>query len=111
MFETQKSGYKTGSEKIGLNITTLASPKVGQDQVSGGVRSSVGMPHLLQMFYGNLSQLGNKVQISNRVKNWCNVWSMEIVTVYGHHPECCVTFKRGDLILFDKIPVPTTELP
>ena len=34
----------------------------------------------------------NKVQISNRVKNWCNAWLMEGVTVYGHHWECRVTF-------------------
>ena len=38
MFETQKSGNKTSSGDNGLNITTFASPKVGQDQVSGGVR-------------------------------------------------------------------------
>ena len=37
MFETQKSGNKTSSGDIGLNIRTHASPKVGQDQVSGGV--------------------------------------------------------------------------
>ena len=37
MFETQKSGNKTSSGKIDLNIITLASPKVGQHQVSGGV--------------------------------------------------------------------------
>ena len=37
MFETQKSGDKTSSGEIGLDIRTLASPKVGQDQVSGGV--------------------------------------------------------------------------
>ena len=37
MFETQKSRNKTSSGEIGLNIRTLASPKVGQDQVSGGV--------------------------------------------------------------------------
>ena len=37
MFETQKSGNKTRSGEIGLNIRTLASPKVGQDQVFGGV--------------------------------------------------------------------------
>ena len=37
MFETQKCGNKTSSGAIGLNIRTLASPKVGQDQVSGGV--------------------------------------------------------------------------
>ena len=37
MFETQKSENKTSSGEIGLNIWTLASPKVGQDQVCGGV--------------------------------------------------------------------------
>ena len=37
MFETQKSGNKTSSGEIGLNIRTLASPKVGQGQVSRGV--------------------------------------------------------------------------
>ena len=37
MFETQKSGNKTRSGEIGLDIRTHASPKVGQDQVSGGI--------------------------------------------------------------------------
>ena len=37
MFETKTSGNKTSSGEFGLNIRTLASPKVGQDQVSGGV--------------------------------------------------------------------------
>ena len=37
MFETQKSGDQTSSREIGLNFTTFASPKVRQDQVSGGV--------------------------------------------------------------------------
>ena len=37
MFENQKSGNKTSSGDIGLNIRTLASPKVGQDQLSRGV--------------------------------------------------------------------------
>ena len=65
MFETQKSRNETNSGDIGLNIRdscsySLASPKVGQDQVSGGVSVPVGMPHPLQMFYGNLSQLGKK---------------------------------------------------
>ena len=36
-FEIQKSGDKTSSGEIGLDIRTHASPKVGQDQVSGGV--------------------------------------------------------------------------
>ena len=58
MFEIQKSGDNTSSGEIGLDIRTHASPKVGQDQVSGGVASYVGMPHPLHMFYGNLAQLG-----------------------------------------------------
>ena len=33
MFETQKSGNKTSSGEIGLNIRILASPKVGQSPV------------------------------------------------------------------------------
>ena len=37
VFENQKSGNKTSLGEIGLNIRTLASPKVGQDQVSRGV--------------------------------------------------------------------------
>ena len=60
MFETQKSGNKTSPGEIGLNIRTLASLKVGQGQVSGGVSVLLGMPHPLQIFYGNISQLGKK---------------------------------------------------
>ena len=37
MFETQKSRNKTSSGEIGLDIRTHASPKVGRNQVSGGV--------------------------------------------------------------------------
>ena len=37
MFETQKSGNKTSSGEIGLDIRANASPKVGQVKVSGGV--------------------------------------------------------------------------
>ena len=37
VFEIQRSGDKTISGEIGLDIRTHASPKVGQDQVSGGV--------------------------------------------------------------------------
>ena len=74
------------------------------------------MLHPLQMFYVNLIQLGkrsNSVIRARSVKgqNWFNVSSMEGVTVYGNPPECRVPFGRGDLILFDKIPVPTIELP
>ena len=37
VFEIQRSGDKTSLGEIGLDIRTHASPKVGQDQVSGGV--------------------------------------------------------------------------
>ena len=37
MFAIQKFGQKTSSGGIGLDIRTQASPKVGQDQMSGGV--------------------------------------------------------------------------
>ena len=37
VFKIQKSGDKTSSGEIGLDIRTHAIPKVGQDQVSGGV--------------------------------------------------------------------------
>ena len=37
VFEIQKSGDKTSSRETGLDTRTHASPKVGQDQVSGGV--------------------------------------------------------------------------
>ena len=37
MFEIQKSGDKTSSGEIGLDITAHANPKVGHDKVSGGV--------------------------------------------------------------------------
>ena len=47
---------KTSSGESGLNIRTY----VGHDQVIGELASSVGMPHPLQMFYGNLEQLGKK---------------------------------------------------
>ena len=35
--ELKKSGNKTSSGEIGLDMRTHAGPKVGQDQVSGGV--------------------------------------------------------------------------
>ena len=100
MFVNQKSGDKTSSGEIGLDIRTHASPKVGQDQVSGGVSVICWHAVPVALIYGNLAQLGRKSNsvIRSRsvtVKYWCNVLSMESVTVCGHHPECRVTFRRG----------------
>ena len=56
MFETKKkkSGNKASSGEIGLNIRTLASPKVRGDQVSGGVSVLCWHATWLQMPYGIL---------------------------------------------------------
>ena len=45
--EIQKSGDKTSSGETGLDIRTHASPKVGQDQVSGGVAKRDGLVLIL----------------------------------------------------------------
>ena len=78
MFKTQKSRNKISSGDIGLIIRTLASPKVGQDQVSGGV--SVLCWHaapVANVLWKPLAirykvKFGYKVKISNRVKHWRN---------------------------------------
>ena len=100
MFEIQKSGDKTSSGEIGLHIRTHASPKVGQDQVSGGVSVRCWHAAPVEKVYGNLEHLGKKSNsvIRSRLvmlKNLCNSLSMEGVTVCGLHPECRVTFGRG----------------
>ena len=70
MFEIQKSGDKTSSGEIDLDIRTHASPKKGQDQVSGGV--SVLCWHAAPAYVlwkpctiRQKVKFGNKVQISN----------------------------------------------
>ena len=47
--------------------------------------------------FGNKVKIGNKVQFGNKFAIKCNVWSIEGVIVYGHVPECHVTFGRGRL--------------
>ena len=47
----------TSSGKNGLNIRTNASPKMGQDQVSGGVSVLCWLAAPVAMFYGNLQNL------------------------------------------------------
>ena len=75
MFETQKSGSKTSSGDIGLNIRTLASPKEGQDQVSGVSVLCWHATPVANVLWKPLAirlkvKFGNKVQISNRANNW-----------------------------------------
>ena len=65
------------------------------------------------MFYGNLPKFGNKVKIGNKAQftNWCNVWSIEGVAVYGHVQEYRVTFGRGRLHNVWEITISTIKLP
>ena len=99
MFEIQKSGDKTSSGEIGLDIRTHASPKVGQDQVSGGVSvicwHAAPVANVLWKPYTGKKSNSVIRSRSVMVKNWCNVLSMEGVTVCGHHPECRGIFGRG----------------
>ena len=57
MLETQKSGDKTSSGEIGLNIRTHASPKVGQDQASGGVSVLCWLAAPVAMLYKKTSKI------------------------------------------------------
>ena len=59
VFEIQKSGDKTSSGEIGLDIRTHASPKVGQDQVSGGV--SVLCWHAAPVAYVSLAWISSVI--------------------------------------------------
>ena len=85
VFEIQRSGDKTSSGEIGLDIRTHASPKVGQDQVSGGV--SVLCWHAAPVAYvlWKLGKESNSVIRSRSVmvKNWCNVLSMDRIISYA----------------------------
>ena len=61
--------------------------------------------------FGNKVKIGNKVQFGNRFANWCNAWSIEGVIVYGHVPECHVTFGRGRLHNVWWDPISSIKLP
>ena len=50
----------TNLREIGLDIRTHASPKVGQDEVSGGVSVLCWHAAPVANVYGNLAQLGKK---------------------------------------------------
>ena len=60
--------------------------------------------------FGNKVKIGNKVQFGNKFANWCNVWSIEGVIVYGHVPEIMKHLGEGDFIMFDEISISTIKL-
>ena len=53
----KRSVDMTSSGKNGLNIRTNTSPKMGQDQASGGVSVLCWLAAPVAMFYGNLQNL------------------------------------------------------
>ena len=79
MFKIQKSGYKTSKvQRLVSTLENMQFQKWDRTRCLEEYASSVGMPHPLHMFYGNLAQLGKKSNsvIRSRsvmVKNWCNV--------------------------------------
>ena len=81
------------------------------DRVSRGVSVLCCIAAPISMFYGNLPKCGNKVKVGNKVTNWCNVWSIKGITVCGRVPECHVTLRRKDFIMFVEILISTIELP
>ena len=102
MFETQKVRRHDKFRKEWSQHKNKCKNQIGQDQVSRGVRVLCWLAAPVAIFYGNLQNLiiRSKLVIkSSSVKfaNWCNVWSIESVIVYGHVPECHVTFGRGRL--------------
>ena len=87
-------------ERLVSTLEHMQVPKWDRTRCPEEQACPVGMPQPLHMFYGNLALLGKTSTSvirsrSEMVKNWCNVLSMEGVTVCGHHPECRVTFARG----------------
>ena len=74
----QRSGDKTSSGKIGLDIRTHASPKVGQDQMSGGVSVPLSACHtrcrcsMETNIWSNV-RFSVNVKSGYNVKNWYNV--------------------------------------
>ena len=68
-----KSGDKTSSGEIGLNIRTHANPKVGQDQVSGGVSVLCWHATPIANVLRNLAQLGK--QSDSVIRSRSVIWS------------------------------------
>ena len=79
--------------------------------------SSFRMPHPLQMFYGNLSQLGKKSNsvirsrsvIGSKIGVLPDQWRVSLYMVIIQN--VLYHSGEGDLILFDKFLVPTIKLP
>ena len=69
VFEIQRSGDKRSSGEIGLDIRTHASPKVGQDQVSG----EVSVPCWQKDTSMTLILLGVEIILKYHLK-WSKYW-------------------------------------
>ena len=75
---------------------------MGQNHVSGGVSVLCWLAAPVAMFYGNLQNLvirsKSVIKSSSVISSQIGVMSDQLtVIVYGHVPECHVTFGRGRL--------------
>ena len=107
--EVQRDVWSSKSEKktilggIGFTSRRHASPKFGQDRVRGSNRPLLAC-HIsckrssLAILKKNVKFV-NMFQFDNKVKSWCNVWSMERVNecTCNHPQECRATVFRGRL--------------
>ena len=86
MFEIQSQKNVTSSSENGLNIRN-ASPKMGQDQVSGGVSVLCWLAAPVAMFYGNLRNLvirsNSVIRSSSEISSQIRVMSDQLrVSLY-----------------------------
>ena len=68
----------------GLNIRTNASPKMRQDQVSGGVSVLFWLTATVAIFYGNLPKFGDKaIKSSSLISSQIRIMSDQLrVSLY-----------------------------
>ena len=97
MFETQKVGRHDKFREE--TVSTLEQMQVPKGTGPGVRRSKRPLFASRTRYnvlwkppkFGNKVAIGNKVQFSNiKFANWCNVWSIEGVIVYGHVPEVSI---------------------
>ena len=68
MFGIQKSGNNTSAGEIGLEIRKYASPKVGQEQVSGGVSVPCLYATPVTLWKPIFGEMSDSVKMSSALK-------------------------------------------
>ena len=79
-------------ERLVSTLEHLQVPKWDRTRCPEELATSVGMPHPLQMFYGNLSQIGKK---SNSVIRSRSVIGSQICVMEGVRMSCAICEKKN----------------